>query len=197
MKKKKVVGIILGVVLLLIMGIIFIVWSNDSLRFKFSYEYINYVEYNNGKKIEVSIPYNNSIKYLKKDKILELVESGTGILYLGYNTCPWCRRMLPVLLDVASDKDMDIFYVDTKGKDFNRVSKSFYKVMDEYLSVKDDGTKGLSVPVVYFIKDGKVVNHHVGTVDSYRNAFIKMTDNQRDELYNIYNDMIKEMNDNE
>ena len=197
MKKKRIVGIIIATILLLIIGIIFIVWSNDSLRFKFSYEYINYVEYDNGKKIEIKVPSNNSIKYLKSDRILDFVESGTGILYLGYNTCPWCRRMLPVLLDVTSDEDMDIFYVDVKSRDFDKVSKSFYELMDDYLSIKDDDTKGLAVPVVYFIKDGKVTNYHVGTIDSYKNAFIEMTDNQIVELYDIYNNMIKGMNNNE
>ena len=45
---------------------IFCLYQNDSIRFKLSYEYINLVEYNNGKKIKITV--NLSKEYSEIDK---------------------------------------------------------------------------------------------------------------------------------
>ena len=55
MKKKL---IIIGSVLLFLILVVFFCYQNDNIRFKISYGYINYIEYNNGKKIKVDIPFD-------------------------------------------------------------------------------------------------------------------------------------------
>ena len=47
--KKKIIIVTILITLLLIIGLV--AYSNDAIRFKISYEYINTVEYSNGKKI--------------------------------------------------------------------------------------------------------------------------------------------------
>ena len=54
----------------------------------------------------------------------------------------------------------------------------------------NDGNKRLYVPDVYFIKDGKIVYHHLGSVDSYKDAFKGMNNKQLKELKNIYQEGI-------
>ena len=39
----------------------------------------------------------------------------TFVVYFGFADCPWCRSVLPTLLDVADDLKIDkIYYVDVK-----------------------------------------------------------------------------------
>ena len=50
----------------------------------------------------------------------------------------------------------------------------------------DSGKPKLFVPEVLFIKDGEVKFHHLGTVSGQTDASIPLTEEQREELKNIY-----------
>lgn len=76
----------------------------DSVKFKKEYEELN----ENG--IKLNIDKSNPIEYADYDKILEVIENGTGIIYLGFPGCPWCRNALPVLFDVAKENKVDTIY---------------------------------------------------------------------------------------
>lgn len=192
MKKKILISLVI-VFIILILGGIFLNF-NDSFRFKLSYEYINFLEYNNGKKIKVNIPTDNKIKYVSEDEVIDLLENGTGILYFGYNTCPWCRNIVSPLIDAAKNNDIDIiYYADLHKLNISLIRGKLYKILDSYLRDDDEGKKVLAVPDVYFIRNGKIVGHHLGTVDSYRNPYDGMSKKQKKELLEIYYDLIKEM----
>lgn len=77
----------------------------DAIKFKNEYENLNNEEY-----LEVNIDKDNPIVYADYDKLLEVINNGTGIIYLGFPECPWCRNALPVLLDVAKKNNVDIIY---------------------------------------------------------------------------------------
>lgn len=78
----------------------------DAKKFKEEYEALN----ENEGYIKLDIDENNPIEYADYDKLLEVIENGTGIIYLGFPGCPWCRNALPVLLDAAKDNNVDIIY---------------------------------------------------------------------------------------
>lgn len=77
----------------------------DAIKFKKEYESLN-----EKGSIEINIDKNNPIEYADYDKLLEVIENGTGIIYLGFPECPWCRNALPVLFDVAKDNDVEVIY---------------------------------------------------------------------------------------
>lgn len=192
MKKKILISVVVIFVLLILGGIV--LYFNDSFRFKLSYEYINYVEYSNGKKIKISVPLDNRMKYISENELLNLLEDGTGILYFGYNTCPWCRNVVPVLIDTVKKNDIDtIYYADSHKLDMDSIRSELYDILDSYLRENEEGKKVLAVPDVYFIKDGEIIGHHIGTVDSYYNPYKKMSNKQEKELSEIYQKFIKEM----
>ena len=191
--KKKII-IIIPIIIILVSIICFVTYQDDQLRFKLSYEYINYMEYDNGKKIKVSIPSNNKIKYVSNTEILDILGSKTGIIYFGYNTCPWCRNAVPILIEAAKENNIEtIYYADIHKLKLSNIREELYNKLDSYLSVNEEGKKALAVPAVYFLVDGNIVCNHTGTVDSYHNPYNKMTTEQEQELLNIYNDCIKEM----
>ena len=193
MKKTKKSLIIILIVAAILTFITFYARTRDNLRFKLSYEMANYTKFNN-KYIKVNIPINNRIKYLKQDEILKFFKSGTGIVYFGYNTCPWCRNSVPVLIDAAIINNLDkIYYVDIHGINLKEIRKELYEILDPYLREREDGTKGLSVPDVYAVKKGKIKGHHIGTVESYQDPTKGMSKKQKKELKKIYTDLIKEV----
>ena len=192
MKKK---WIIIGIITLVLLLIGVYCYNKDNLRFKFEYEMINRVELSNGKKIKVSIPLENRVKYIKKyDDLIAFFKEKTGVLYFGYSTCPWCRNAIPVLIDSVIENDITtLYYVDIKAFDFSKIKDELYVILDEYLKVNNNGEKVLAVPDVYVVKDGKIVAHHSGCVESYKNPYKGMNEDEIDELKNIYNDMLKEI----
>lgn len=191
MKKKL---IIISCILLLLGIIGLILYSNDSIRFKISYEYINMMEYDNGKRIEVDIPLDNRVKYLDEGNVLTYLKEKTGVFYFGYNTCPWCRNIVPVLIDTVKENDIDtIYYVDTHSLDLTSTKDELFSFLGDNLRSDEDGEKILAVPDVYFIKNGKIIGHHLGTVDGYYNPYKGMSGSEKEELASIYEGFIKEM----
>jgi len=86
----------------------------DMLRFKEEYEELNGVESAGGRINQaISIPEFNLVRFVTPEEILEITESGTGLIFFGFPQCPWCRQMAPLLIDVALEMGLDtIYYID-------------------------------------------------------------------------------------
>lgn len=158
--------------------------SKDSLRFKEEYEALNNY-------IKVSIDDDNPIKYAEFNEVETLLTSGTGVIYFGFPSCPWCRNMIPVLLDVAKENNYDTIYYfnpsdirSNDNSDYNRL----IEILDDYL-LEDAGNKKLYVPDVYFVKAGKIVGHHLSTVESQTDPKVSLNEEQVNELSGIYQDL--------
>lgn len=191
---KKKILIIIAVILLTVMTLFLLVLKLDNLKFKLSYEYINYIEYSNGKKIKVNIPLNNNIKYLNEEELLNILKSGTGIVYFGYNSCPWCRNAIPILIEAVNNHNIDtIYYADIHKLNISKIRTELYSLIDDYLEVDNDDKKVLAVPDVYFLKNGKIIGEHRGTVEGYNNPYNGMNNSQKEELRTIYENFIEEM----
>ena len=119
-------------------------YESDSLKFKKEYESLNGTKIGNHKVKNLSISKNNPIKYASYDEVIDVIKKGTGIIYLGYPECPWCRSAIPVLLEAASDYKIDtIYYINMHDE------RDYYEVKDSNLVYKKDengneikGTKG-------------------------------------------------------
>ena len=188
--KKKLIIFFIVITLLLLIGLI--IYKKDNLRFKVSYEMYNNVEFSKGNTINVDININNNNQYLNKNNIINTLNTKTGIVYFGYNTCPWCRNIVSILTFECKNENVNLYYVDIKSN-YNSVKDKLYKKIDNYLKINEDNVKGLAVPLVISIKDGKILDGHIGTVDSYKNPYKGMNAKQRLELRKIYRKMIKEI----
>ena len=94
--------------LLIVVGLFLVAGCNketDALKFKEEYESLTGERY-----AEISIPEDNPMVYADYDKLLEVIDNGTGIIYLGFPGCPWCRKALPVLLDAAKENNVETIY---------------------------------------------------------------------------------------
>ena len=122
MKRRSILVIIAVVILLIITGCSYDKKEekSDSLRFKEEYESINdeVIEGTDYKVRSLNIPEDNPIVYAEANDIISMMDNNeTFVVYFGFNSCPWCRSVLPILLDVASDLKLEkIYYKGSKSK---------------------------------------------------------------------------------
>ncbi|HAP15513.1 MAG TPA: hypothetical protein DCR07_05330 [Lactococcus sp.] len=50
------------------------------------------------------------------------------LLYVGRETCEWCRKIAPVLSQVSQKKDIDIYYLDSADTESDLTLKTFREV---------------------------------------------------------------------
>lgn len=222
MKQQKILIVLIPILCALLAIFSYLKLVNtetDAIKFKKEYESLN------GKSKDISISSNNPIKYSSYDEVLDVIENKTGIIYLGFPECPWCRTAIPVLFDVAKDNDINTIYylnilndrdsytiedgelkyaLDDSGNEI-KGTKEYFKLLDaldEYLSdyvITFDGKdyevgeKRIYAPTMIFVKDGEVLGIHVSTVESQESGNDKLTDEEYDELYSIYEDFILEL----
>lgn len=180
---------------------------SDSVKFKNEYEKVNGKTNESDKTYpEVNISEKNEIKYSDYNEVINVITSGTGVIYLGYETCPWCRNSVPLLLQAAENTNLDkIYYINIKNdrdvkilengdvktekegtEGYNNLLKALGETASIYNGLNDDSIKRIYAPTVIFVKNGVVQSLHVSTVDSQTDPYIPMTSLQRQELYNIY-----------
>lgn len=191
----------------------------DAERFKEEYEIWNDVETEDKKNKypSVSIDANNPIVYKSPKEIVNIMENEEAIIYFGYAYCPWCRNSIETLLEVAKDNNVNvIYYVDIKDirdeyvfdgtikpKQTKKGADAYYQIVDilkerlENYYVKDKngneygtGVKRLFAPTVVKIKDKEIIGIHTSTVETHTNPYGKLTEEQKQELYDIYKEFV-------
>lgn len=148
---KKVKYIILGIILI---GLIsFLVYffvikkDNNSDNIKFSKEY-------------TSVSVDNVFVYRTKEEIINILDHGTGIVYLGYSECPWCMAYVPLLNEIAKNEGIEKIYYYNIKEDRKNNTEFYQKVvsiLSDYLDYDEEGRKRIFVPNVTFVKKGKII----------------------------------------
>ena len=148
---KKVKYIILGVLLLLIASLVvyfvFIKKDNNTDNIKFSKEY-------------TSVSKDNVFVYRSKDEIINILEHGTGLVYLGFPECPWCMAYVPLLNEIAKNEGIEKIYYYNIREDRKNNTEFYQKVvsiLNDYLNYDEEGKKRIFVPNVTFVKEGKII----------------------------------------
>ena len=138
------------------------------------------------------ITFESSIRFF--------TEGYSGILYYGKVGCPWCERAVPILNAVAKDNNISIYYIDAnKGMgETKREREENYANLSKYISDSfqedDNGKKGMFVPDVIAVKNGKMLAYHVSLVDDYDiHKDDQLSESQKQELYNIYQQMVNQI----
>lgn len=191
---KKYLKIIIPVLVVIISLFIYISLRSDALKFRDDYMLYNFATYSNNKQIKVNIPTKNNVKYLKGNLVIPTLKKTTGIFYFGYNSCPWCRNVVETVVEVATENNLPLYYIDTQSLN-NTDLKNIISYLNKYLRTSDSNEKRLYVPDVYFVKDGTIINHHIGSIENLKNPFNKLKGQDKANLKKIYLDFIKEMNE--
>ena len=117
------------------------------------------------------------------------------VIYYGNDNCPWCTEVVPVLNEVAKEKEVLVYYVDTSKP--SNYSEDLYnrlvELFGDMLEMDEDGVRVFYVPDVAVIKGGTVVMNHIATVDTHDPYEKPMTGKERKELKEIYAEMLNQM----
>lgn len=140
---------------------------------------------------------------LTPEETVEMLESGTGILYFTSDTCPWCAAISPVLEEVARENKTSIYICnpreisDIDGKrEGTEEYKRMLELLDKYLRDYTDkdgnylGKKHIYMPDVYVIIDGEVKDHKIGVSKTYTDKNREMTKEEKNEIKEIYQGFI-------
>lgn len=197
--------------------------KTDAAKFKKEYETLNGEKSPSGdryQKLKISI--NNKVKYSNIEEAIEVLKGETALIYFGFSNCPWCRGMLPVLLDELDNSNLEeMLYVDmTDKRDEYKVSdgviieekgasEDYYKLMnvlkkylDDYL-VKDSygieyevGEKRLYVPLVVAVKEGVIQGVYNGIeYPEDQSPYSELTPLQKEEMQVIFTGLIESISE--
>ena len=191
---------------------------SDALKFKQEYESLNNIIDSDGENqyVNINIDEDNPVVYKSSKEIVEILDNGTGIIYLGFSKCPWCRNAIQVLIDAAEESELDeLYYLDiydmrnelaledgkiiTKKEgttDYLKMVELLNDFLSPYDGLEDESIKRIYAPTVVFVKDGNILGIHEGTVESHTNAKESLNETQYSELKNIYLDGISKVYEN-
>ncbi len=149
---KKLLGIIIGVVVLLgAVGVYFFYFreniKTDAVRFASEY---------------TSVLEDNIFVYRNPKEIINILENGTGIVYMGFPECPWCQAYVPYLNEVATNEGIEkIYYLNVLEIRKNNTPEyqKIVSILSDYLLNNDEGNKRVYVPDVTVVKNGEIVGH--------------------------------------
>ena len=209
--------IALGIILLLAINMFFIyklvniscenphIEDSDAVRFKKEYESLNGALRNDTDYyLEVSINENNPIVYASMDEIIDTLSNGTGIILFGFKECPWCRNLIPNLVDVLNELGIEkvLYWNDQHIRDTLTIddgiivteqegTSEYYKLLEllgdnahVYSGLNDPTIKRVYFPSIIYVKNGVVRALHQSTLDSQTDPYTPLTDEQREELKN-------------
>jgi len=103
---------------------------------------------------------NNVFIYKNVTEIINILEGGTGIVYLGFPECPWCQQYVKYLDDLAKKHNVkEIYYYNIKEIRNNNTEnyKKIVSLLEDYLPYDDSGNKRVYVPNVTFVKNGEIL----------------------------------------
>lgn len=222
MKKRSILVIIAVVILLIITGCSYDKKEekSDALKFKEEYESINgeVVEGTDYKVRSLNIPEDNPFVYVDANDIISMMDNNeTFVVYFGFNSCPWCRSVLPTLLDVAKDLNLKkIYYVDVKDirdrldvdEDGNVItvkegSEGYIGLLARLDDILEDYTlefdgeeidteeKRIYAPNIVSIVNGKAKVLETGISEKLEDPYMELTDKIKKETYEKFKCSIK------
>ena len=157
MKKKSLIIIMSIVVLLLVGGLVcyFIIRKPEETNpdaKKFATEY--------------GITEDNVFVYRDADAIIKIMEKGTGVVYLGFPECPWCKAYVEYLNEVAKEVGIEKIYYYNILEDRQNSTPEYQKmvtILEEHLELDDEANARIYVPNVSFHVDGKIIGNDLET----------------------------------
>ena len=194
---------------------------NDAKKFKEEYESLNNQKSDSGVKYRsITINKKNPIVCKTAGEIVEAINNKESfIVYFGFSSCPWCRSVIPTLLEVADDMELkSLYYVDIKdirntlnvenGDIVEKVkgSDDYYKLLDLLQDVLDDyklsdangrevatDQKRIYAPNVVAVVDGTATKMTTGISEKQNDANMELSTKILNETYANFEEVISEV----
>ncbi len=187
-------------------------YTEDEIKFKNEYESLNDKEIEDEIYLKnITIESDNNVKYIYDDEIINLLTNGTNIIYLGWAESNYSRTILPELLSVLKENNIETLYYynfkdlksayennndEKKIEIYEKIVEIIGEDIDTYYEEEDflQGKKKIVAPLVIFVKNGHYIGMHSKSVESQTNSYMDLSKEQKQELQNIYRGYINLIN---
>ena len=153
--KNKGIIITMGIIIVILIAIIiFLLVGNKneeqtvkSDAEKFSEEY-------------TLVDKDNKFRYAAIDEVIDTLEDGTGVVYLGFPECKWCQQYTVYLNELAKDRNIpEIMYYNIREdrQDNTKNYQTIVNILKDYLPEDEEGNPRVYVPAVIFKSNGKIL----------------------------------------
>ena len=140
-----------------------------------------------------------NVKQIDEKEVVELFESGNGVLLFSFPECEWCQELMPVLNEKALELDIEVNYFNVRDIRASEtdIYEDIYSEIAEYLvSIDYDMLvyDKLYVPTLVVVENGIIVDFHLGTTNDHLmkvDGLPKLNLSQVKELKEILDRMIK------
>lgn len=228
MKDNKLFMIIVTVLaaIVLVLNIQKVISNNsqtDGIKFKEEYEKLNGKKNDQGKKYrEITIDSKNKIVYKTTEEVLNLIDKKKSfVLYFGFDTCPWCRSVVPTLASISKELNQKVYYIDVKdirdsyeldddnkpklvkkgSKDYSKLLEKLEPVLEDYTLTDSDnneikvGEKRIYAPNIISVINGEAKELTTGISDKQTEGYMKLTKEMEKETYNKIKKVLKQVKD--
>lgn len=228
MKDNKLFMIIVTVLaaIVLVLNIQKVISNNsqtDGIKFKEECEKLNGKKNDQGKKYrEITIDSKNKMVYKTTEEVLELIDKKKSfVLYFGFDTCPWCRSVVPTLASISKELNQEVYYIGVKdirdtfeldddnkpklvkkgSKDYSKLLEKLEPVLEDYTLTDSDnneikvGEKRIYAPSIVSVIDGKAKELTTGISDKQTDGYMKLTKEMEKETYNKIKKVLKQVSD--
>lgn len=135
MKKRFLIISVIMLILIVVTGCSSQSIGKDAKKFKEEYESLNGLESNNSGVYyrEINIDENNPITYTSfKEISTKIKEKESFVVYFGFSSCPWCRSVIPYVLESAKENNIkEILYVNLRSDNTRESDLRGYYKLDE------------------------------------------------------------------
>lgn len=228
MKDNKLFMIIVTILaaIVLVLNIQKVISNNsqtDGIKFKEEYEKLNGKKNDQGKKYrEITIDSKNKMVYKTTEEVLDLIDKKKSfVLYFGFDTCPWCRSVVPTLASISKELNQEVYYIDVKdirdtfeldddnkpklvkkgSKDYSKLLEKLEPVLEDYTLTDSDnneikvGEKRIYAPSIVSVIDGKAKELTTGISDKQTDGYMKLTKEMEKDTYNKIKKVLKQVSD--
>ncbi len=156
--------------------------ASDSVKFKEEYK---------------GVSKDNLFVYKTHNEINEMLEKGTGVIYLGFPSCPWCQAYVPYLDEVAKEvgiSEIAYFNILESRKNNTVAYRKTVELLKEFLNTDDEGNSRVYVPEIIVVKDGKILSHNNETSTNQGNdTKAYWTEEKQTSIKNTLKNMLSEL----
>ena len=108
------------------------------------------------------VPEDNAFVYAESgEAVLNMLEHGTGIVFLGFDECPFCQAYAPMMNEVAAEAGVPVLYYDIlqDRSDNTEFYQNVVKDLEGHLDFDNEGNPRVYVPDVTFVVRGEIIEH--------------------------------------
>lgn len=153
---------------------------------------------------QVQLPEDNPFRNADFKDVIAVLEGGTGVIYLGFPECPWCRCLVPALQDAhfrsgAQDnilcfnaqemrdvcslsEDGSIIVEKEASAEYKQLVDLLYDHLKPYEGLNDPSIRRIYFPTTVFVREGEIMAVHLATLDEQQDPYVPMNEALYEEL---------------